>query len=278
MEILVCVDDTDDQTKATSTGRIADAIEARLLECGIASGSSGTTRHQLLLDERINYTSHNSSMCALLKTEESLIGLSEKTRREFEKRIIKICADTICDLKAAECNPGLCVCFPEKLSNREDLVSFGIKGQNSVLTKDMAYALAENEGIHLSEHGGDGTGVIGALCGTGLRLSGFDGWFRGNIDPAKAGISGNMVLSGELAEKTGVPVIYEGKLLAANEIIKIKRDKEIKCMLRDHQKVIVVTKDEENGIYKIFDKNVMRNAAEYQAALCGAFEYDKVCC
>jgi len=36
-------------------------------------------------------------------------------------------------------------------------------------------------GIHLSEHGGTGQGVIGALAGAGLRLSGNDGRFKGKL-------------------------------------------------------------------------------------------------
>ena len=272
MEFLICVDDTDDLTKATSTGIIADAIEARLLELGFARETFGTTRHQLLLDDRIKYTSHNSSMCTALAANDSPAKMTESAREDFVRKITKICAETIHELKAPQCNPGLCVCFPEKLSSRRALISFGMKGQNSILTKDMAYALAEKEGVHLSEHGGDGTGVIGALCGVGLRLSGYDGWFRGKITPEEVGIRNETVLSGQLVEKTGVPVIYKGVFLPADETIAIKKD--IKCLLINHQKVIAVSKDEKHGIYRIYDKNTIKNAAAYQADLCRAFEYD----
>ena len=274
MEFLICVDDTDDVTKATSTGAVADAIEARLLASGAALESFGTTRHQLLLDERIKYTSHNSSMCVALKAHEQSGEMTRGEWAAFVSDITNICVETIRELKAPECNPGLCVCFPDKLSSKEALISFGLKGQNSVLTKDMAFALAEKEGIGLSQHGGDGSGVIGALCGAGLRLSGYDGWFRGNITPEEAGVSGNTVSAGQLHKKTGVPVIYNGAPLPADEMIEIKKEKEIKCLLRNHKKVIVVKKDEEKGLYKFFDKNTMKNAAAYEAAVCGEFEYD----
>ena len=43
----------------------------------------------------------------------------------------------------------------------------------------MAYDLAEKLGVHLSEHGGTGQGVVGALAGIGLRISGKDGRMKG---------------------------------------------------------------------------------------------------
>ncbi len=41
--------------------------------------------------------------------------------------------------------------------------------------------MAAELGVHLSEHGGTGIGVIGALAGAGLKLSGNDGRFKGKF-------------------------------------------------------------------------------------------------
>jgi hypothetical protein len=60
-------------------------------------------------------------------------------------------------------------------------MSFAFMAKNVVLTKDEAYELAGALGIHLSEHGGTGDGVIGAMAGAGLRFSGNDGRFRGKL-------------------------------------------------------------------------------------------------
>ena len=57
-----------------------------------------------------------------------------------------------------------------------------MRAKSTVLNKEDAYSLAENLGIHLSEHGGTGEGIIGALAGIGLRLSGNDGRFKGKFD------------------------------------------------------------------------------------------------
>ena len=271
MEILICVDDTDDLAKTTSTGKIAEAIETRLIESA-AFESKGITRHQLLLDERIKYTSHNSAMCLALTSPENVNDLSGRALRELQNAIVKTGIDCVIELKAAEADPGLCVLFPEKLRHPSDLISFGVSGQNTVLTKVQAYALAQKERLHLSEHGGDGSGVIGAICGAGLRLSGFDGWFRGKLKPGAIGVSGRTVSARELTAKTGLPVLYEGTPLQADQQIELKEG--IKCLLMNHQKVIAVHRQLDGEAYRPYSKKTVKNSVVLQAASCGSFEYD----
>lgn len=59
MKLYVCVDDTDDLTKSTSTGKVADMIANRIVEMG-GTIDKGITRHQLFLHEDIDYTSRAS--------------------------------------------------------------------------------------------------------------------------------------------------------------------------------------------------------------------------
>ena len=68
MRIYICVDDTDDLTKSTSTGKIADMIAQEIVKMG-GTMDKGITRHQLLLHDDIDYTSHNSSMCMVIDIE-----------------------------------------------------------------------------------------------------------------------------------------------------------------------------------------------------------------
>jgi thiazole biosynthesis protein thiG len=63
-EFLLCIDDTDELGGEISTGSLAQEIA---LEISSFAKVSFITRHQLLLDPRINYTSHNSSMCLAAK-------------------------------------------------------------------------------------------------------------------------------------------------------------------------------------------------------------------
>ena len=59
-KFLLCIDDTDELGGEISTGLLAEDIAAFI---GSFAPVSFVTRHQLLLDPRINYTSHNSCMC-----------------------------------------------------------------------------------------------------------------------------------------------------------------------------------------------------------------------
>ncbi len=60
-----------------------------------------------------------------------------------------------------------------------------------LLTKQEAYMLANTTGVHLSENGGTGDGIVGALAGTGLRLDGNDGRFRGWLEFGNTGVITN---------------------------------------------------------------------------------------
>ena len=164
----LCVDDTDDLTKKTSTGKIAEHIKKEAESLGSVI-DYGITRHQLLLDDAIAYTSHNSSMCfSGSLSEDQLSRLWEKA------------AEIIMAEKAETADPGLCLCRLDQLKFPEKLLAFGKKAQRSVIKKEEAYDLARSVGgTRLEEFGGTGIGVIGALAGAGLRLSGNDGSIRG---------------------------------------------------------------------------------------------------
>ena len=168
--IVVCVDDTDDLSKETSTGAVAEALAAGVCQMGGAI-DLGVTRHQLLLDERVPYTSHNSAMAfsALLPTG-ALDAFTEDA------------AWVVRSMMAASANPGFaCGVVPDGVdAGFDELVAFGQAAQREYLQLDDAFALARRIGwLQLRALGGTGLGAIGALAGAGLRLSGNDGRFRG---------------------------------------------------------------------------------------------------
>jgi len=78
-------------------------------------------------------------------------------------------------------DPGLCVAALSRIGSPERLIDYGRGAKERIFTKEDAYGLARALGVHLSEHGGTGLGVIGALAGAGLRLSGNDGRFKGKF-------------------------------------------------------------------------------------------------
>ena len=172
--IALCVDDTDDLTKETSTGKVAEQIAA----CVTAAGGSvelGITRHQLLLDESVPYTSHNSSMAFTA-------WIGQGSEGELWDEAVRIVRGEM----SAVADPGLCLAL---LPQDEDdallyeLVDFGRRAKQEYVSKAQTYELAAKiSWLRLEELGGDGQGVVGALAGVGLRLSGSDGRFRGRYD------------------------------------------------------------------------------------------------
>ncbi len=179
VSLVLCVDDTDDETKSTSTGKVAGCIAAVVKDLG-GVVRLGTTRHQLLLREDVPYTSHNSSMAFEACLPANRID-------ELRKRSLEVLA--------AECvstaDPGLALALPPagearggaKVSLLDEVVAFGKRAKLEYCSKESAYELAARiPWLSLSEHGGDGQGVVGALAGVGLRLSGSDGRFRGRCD------------------------------------------------------------------------------------------------
>ncbi|MBU6460295.1 MAG: hypothetical protein KGQ58_05415 [Proteobacteria bacterium] len=167
MRFLVSIDDTDN-LDSPGTGEIAQLIRDDLEKKGYAS-TAFITRHQLFIHSSIAYTSHNSSMCFELQSQVS------------EPMLTGFIADQLEHYAVEDSDPGLCIINLAHYQNKAGLIQFGQAAKTDVLNKDLAYALAQQSGIHLSEHGGDGSGIIGALAGAGLRLSGEDGRLRGSL-------------------------------------------------------------------------------------------------
>lgn len=169
MNILVCIDDTDD-IDSRGTGELATMLADHVQRSGWGSASY-VTRHQLLVHPDIPYTSHNSSMCFSADIEPNRL-----------ETLIDHASQFLATETAPGSDPGLCVVALDELREPGLLIGFGTRAKQAVCTMDEAYRLAERLGVHLSEHGGTGQGVIGALAGAGLRLGGNDGRLKGSLD------------------------------------------------------------------------------------------------
>lgn len=168
MKMLVCIDDTDN-LESRGTGKLA-SILAEDLENDFRGQSGFVTRHQLFVHPDVPYTSHNSSMCFAAELDRTKLDSFIDHASQFLR-----------SQSAPGSDPGLCVARLEDRNGLDELIGFGRRAKMSVLTKKDAYELALRHNIHLSAHGGTGDGVIGALAGVGLRLSGNDGRLRGKL-------------------------------------------------------------------------------------------------
>jgi hypothetical protein len=188
---------------------------------------SRITRHQLFVHEDIPYTSHNSAMCFEAEIDkqryDELIG--------FGMRFLETESEKGSD-------PGLCVVNMDNGFNADLLTAFGRRAKTEVMEKSDAYELANDLDIHLSEHGGNGQGIVGALAGAGLRLTGNDGRFRGWLSYGKAGetISVRDLLEDGLVDRVQS---QEGKIISPELSVLLSEEK-IKTVLKDHRQVVLV--------------------------------------
>ncbi len=162
MILLLGIDDTDDDS-SRGTGYQARRLGHAIQENGLGE-LRAVTRHQLLVDSRIDYTSRNSSACLVLETTEGHIpSLIDLARSEL----------------VAHCAPGskvgICLAEPSAVDNA--IREFGRAAKDKVLFADAARSLGKKREIHIESIKGSGEGVIGALAAVGLHASGNDGRF-----------------------------------------------------------------------------------------------------
>lgn len=246
MKFLVCVDDTDDLTKSTSTGTVSELIGKEVTALGGVL-EHGISRHQLLLHEDIRYTSHNSSMCFVAEIQPEKDGEEASLLEAVWQAGVRVIEKE----KAEAADPGLCLCRLDGLTDPDRLIAFGRRAQKEVLTKEEAYETARAVGgVRLEELGGTGIGVIGALAGIGLRLWGNDGTFRGRAGVGEFNVT---LPAEEMRKKLGVSRIIDlnGSFLEGDEPVYI--EKFAKLVYLDH-KVMAVVRQREDGIFVICKK------------------------
>ena len=162
MRIYLGFDDTDVVGAEIGTGKLVRMF-ARKLPTGVRLW--GVLRHQLLMDPRIPYTSHNSPACAVVDTE-----LPDAVPCLIERAIAHLA-----ELASPGSDPGLCVARAD--ASLDCIVEFGLSCTRSVRTQAEAINAAASAGIHLSGHGGTNDGIIGAAAAVGLSHYGWSGRF-----------------------------------------------------------------------------------------------------
>ena len=91
--IFIGLDDTDNDT-SPGTGHMARTLLADCVSRGMRAVS--ITRHQLFLDDRIPYTSHNSSACVVVEAPDA--------------SAVEFAFDFVGSRSADGSDPGVCIC------------------------------------------------------------------------------------------------------------------------------------------------------------------------
>lgn len=213
---LISLDDTDEVGYPKSTGWLAEALRQRLIERAIPTRF--VSRHQLLLDERINYTSHNSAMTfiASLTPHES-----EDFITETEQFLLKECA--------ASAEPGIALAKRCEIREESRLIAWG-----------------KRAGVYLNELQGAGRGVIGALAGIALRLEGNEGRVRGKFRLPEAGLS-----VGEILERGIAECVLDEGFRAVDPKARVKGGGNLKLIVRAGLATLLVR--QESGIWRALE-------------------------
>lgn len=157
--ITIGIDDTD-TLNTPGTNQLARGLMERI------AGDYETMlilRHQLLVDPRIPFTSHNGSASILVRPRRP--GLDPA----FLSRTI---LEGMREWFIEGSDPGYCIvhgAVPGAVSD------FGLRCQQEVMRQEDARALAKRFEIELVAVGGTGGGIIGAIAAVGLAATGDDG-------------------------------------------------------------------------------------------------------
>jgi hypothetical protein len=160
MNLLIGLDDTDN-LESRGTGYRVRQLADWLNDNQLAS-PKGITRHQLLVDSQIPYTSHNSSACMAVETRNP-------------EDVWEACREFLLRESAIGSDAGLCL--TEWAAVTEQVMAFARRAKLEVLSIREAQQTAADAGVQLMGLTGTGGGIIGALAGVGLRRAGEDGRF-----------------------------------------------------------------------------------------------------
>ncbi|MBN1262073.1 MAG: hypothetical protein JXB35_15450 [Anaerolineae bacterium] len=161
-QVFIGIDDTDNH-ESRGTGFRARTLGQALQEAGLGA-LRHITRHQLLVDPRIPYTTHNSAACLTLDVADHTIA-----------QLAAFCSTFLAQESAPGSDAGLCIGKATQING--PVRAFGARAKADLVKHETAHLLARREGLWLEGITGDHGGVIGALAAVGLRASGNDGRF-----------------------------------------------------------------------------------------------------
>lgn len=261
MKLILCIDDTDN-LESKGTGTIASELKQRLV-CELGADADYITRHQLLLHRSIRYTSHNSSMAFTCRIE-----------ADRYDDVVQLAGAHLRKESAEGSDPGLAILNTESLHNtpkKQRIIDYGYAAKRQVLTKDDAWHIAEELGIYLDEFGGTGEGIIGALAGIGLRLSGNDGEVKGRAGGFEQGATYRIA---DLLRHKDIDDVQTvaGDRPGAEETVTVPWL--VKQTIRNRQRIVLV--QQKNGIWHTMAKDDLRmiDQAKAELTLCAAYRPD----
>ncbi len=242
-QIYIGIDDTDNLTSRGTGSRARELIEL-LEEKNLAEGLA-VTRHQLLVDDRVPYTSHNSSACLAVKPYE---GISHD-------QLMDCCRAYLLEIAAVGSDVGLCLANEEQA---KAVIQFGEKAKVELLTQDEARETAKQHNIRLEGLTGDHQGIIGSMSAVGLHVHGNDGRY---LWPRDIRVFYDQTLSiSAVKSHRGIDKIalIDGSEVN-NESAEIYLGGWPRAIRIDNQAVLLVEQVDEQYQYKVLEKNSIKS-------------------
>lgn len=221
--LLVAIDDTDELGWDVGTGRFSRRLLADLAE-RYPLDPQGSVRQQLLVDDRVPYTTHNSAACLRFDTE-----------ADPREAVIEFCAERLRTDCAPNADPGLCVAFESAVPSA--VVEWGRRAKSEVVDAEQARDIAAEAGLFLDDYGGTGDGVVGALAAVGATAEGADGRFI-QYDGIR---SFGETVSVETLQESGIVVVdADGAAVASGTV---RTEGWVRPQLRDGEPSLPVERD-----------------------------------
>lgn len=247
MKIIIGIDDTDNQD-SRGTGHLARELSNNLMELGFGK-TRYIVRHQLLVDSRIPYTSHNSSASILFDHKGS-----------DTSDLIAMCREFLSYHSAPTSDCGLCVAGYRNVSQK--ITNWGKLAKQAILTEEDAYHLANGANIFLEGLTGMKTGVIGALAAVGLCGEGNDGrilWVHGlrEAEPqtCTARELKKLIKIDRILLKNGVPVAPDSRITLGEWNRPVLRNKKVSL-------IVEKTNKNDSDQYQVVSKEYIKSITE----------------
>ena len=221
--IYIGLDDTDIKG-SRGTGRLARTMVGILSE---HFNIFGITRHQLLFDPRVPYTSKNSS---------ATIHLQENGSVNLEALADRIEALMRSDWFEGS-DPGLCV----TRDIHPSMADFGSRVKTELVTQPEAREVAQASGCILRGLGGTCDGIIGALASVGLAATGNDGRFI--LAGSMRDLSGLHRIDSILASGIAEVRSLEGQVIEEGIV---ETGRKLRPALREGRPILFVEQDDTN--------------------------------
>ena len=240
---FIGIDDTDN-LDTRGTGYRARQLTELLETQGLARGIA-VTRHQLLVDDRIPYTSHNSSACLVV----------DRSGSTSPDELMNFCRAYLLENAADGSDAGLCLA---DYIQAKQVISFGLKAKVEVIEQDEARMVSKQHGILLEGLTGDHQGIIGSLSAVGLHVHGNDGRYLWPRDIR--GYSGQTISIMDIKKNRGIDKIQllDGEEIS-NESARISLGEWPRAVRIDNRAVLLVEKLNAQHQYKVLEKAVIRS-------------------